>query len=44
MSPEFDKEFDVKEDYENPQYFLFRDGDRTPRKHEDSKDLVVPFV
>ncbi|KAK8811059.1 hypothetical protein WA556_004201 [Blastocystis sp. ATCC 50177/Nand II] len=38
--PEFDREFHVKEDYENPQYFLFRDGNRKPLKHENSRDLA----
>ena len=43
--PEFDKEFNVLDDYEHPQFLLFKDGERTPRLHTSADDIVfVVFI
>lgn len=38
--PAFDKEFEIKDDYEHPQFLLFKDGSRTPYRHDSADDLV----
>ena len=38
--PEFDKEFNILDDYEHPQFLLFKDGERTPRLHTSADDIV----
>ena len=38
--PEFDKEFEVSDDTEYPQFYLFTDGNRLPRYYENSESLV----
>ena len=43
--PEFDKEFNILDDYEHPQFLLFKDGERTPRLHTSADDIVfVVFI
>ena len=43
--PEFDKECNVLDDYEHPQFLLFKDGERTPRLHTSADDIVfVVFI
>ena len=38
--PEFDNEFGVRDDSEDPQYFLFLNGDRKCYKSNNAKNLV----
>ena len=38
--PEFDNEFGVRDDTEDPQYFLFLNGDRKCYKSNNAKNLV----
>ena len=43
--PEFDKEFNILDDYEHPQFLLFKDGERTPHLHTSADDIVfVVFI
>lgn len=41
--PEFDKEFEVSNDTEYPQFYLFTEGNRLPRYYENSENLVFMY-